>query len=567
MEAFDSMLCKAVQLGLVSGIKLPNDGPVLSHLLYADDALVMGEWSNSNIKAVARILRVFHLCSGLKINFHKSNLFGVGSVECELESMATELKCKIGSVPFIYLGIKVGANMNRISNWDPVVGVIKNRLSKWKASALSIGGRITLIKSVLETLPTYYFSLFKAPLKVFSNIEAIIKRFLWGGSDDVKKLHWVSWEKVTLPKRQGGLGLSRMVWCNQSLLAKWVWRFRSEGQGLWVRVVQAIHSSSRKWESLPSNSRYSSAWNSIVRFEKSCTFNGKRLSSYIKGIIGDGGTVRFWLDIWVGDVALKTQFPALFLLEKDKLCLVKDRVCSNSNTSPGCFNWKWKRRPTAGNEAQQLQDCILLLDQVRLQSPRDSWRWLGDNKGVFSVAGVKKLCLDATLMRSGFIFKWCKWVPSKCNIFAWRAGMDKLPTKIALKRRSIDVGDSSCSFCGEAEESSSHIFTGCQLASEVWQAISVWCKIPPLFAFETSDLLEASKYAIGSRLKKEVLHGLVIITCWRLWKARNEKLFEGRDIKATEIVTEVKALGFLWFSHRHKCKSVDWNMWCIFELL
>ena len=70
---------------------------------------------------------------------------------------------------------------------------------------LSIGGRVVLIKSVLESLPSYYFSLYKAPVTVVNKLESIIRRFLWGGNDEVKKLHWVSWEMFTKAKSDGGL--------------------------------------------------------------------------------------------------------------------------------------------------------------------------------------------------------------------------------------------------------------------------------------------------------------------------------------------------------------------------
>ena len=197
METFSGLMKKACDIGAFDGLRLPNDGPVLSHLLYADDAMLMGEWSTVNFVHMKRVLIIFYLCSGLKINLHKSVLFGVGVDNEEIKFKADSLGCKPGAIPFVYLGIKVGANMNRISNWDPVVNTFKKRLSKWKANTLSIAGRLTLIKSVLDSLPTYYFSLFKAPMKVINILERLMRRFLWGGSDEVKKISWVAWDTVT----------------------------------------------------------------------------------------------------------------------------------------------------------------------------------------------------------------------------------------------------------------------------------------------------------------------------------------------------------------------------------
>lgn len=39
------------------------------------------------------------------------------------------LGCKLGKVPFLYLGLPVGGNPRRLSFWDPIVNRIKSRLS------------------------------------------------------------------------------------------------------------------------------------------------------------------------------------------------------------------------------------------------------------------------------------------------------------------------------------------------------------------------------------------------------------------------------------------------------
>ncbi|KAJ0520454.1 putative RNA-directed DNA polymerase [Helianthus annuus] len=169
MEALSCMFKRARDTGTIKGIATPDNGPVISHLLYADDAIVVGEWSKSEVSNIVRILRCFNICSGLKINIEKSNLYGIGVGTEEIGVMANEVGCNADSLPFKYLGLKVGANMNRIKNWQPVIDIFRARLSKWKSHLLSIGGRAVLIKSVMESLPTYYFSLYKAPSKVISD--------------------------------------------------------------------------------------------------------------------------------------------------------------------------------------------------------------------------------------------------------------------------------------------------------------------------------------------------------------------------------------------------------------
>ncbi|XP_021979514.1 uncharacterized protein LOC110875620 [Helianthus annuus] len=163
-----------------------------------------------------------------------------------------------------------------------------------------------------------------------------------------------------------------------------------------------------------------------------------------------------------------------------------------------------------------------------------------------------------------FGFKWCKWVPVKCNIFMWRAFLDRIPTKTALRRRNIQVQDEECVMCGEGLDSTDHILTECGIASGVWNGISMWCRIPQVFAFSTSDLVHIFDQYTRSEIKKKALQGVIIITCWRLWKARNEMIFSNKVPKVVDIVSDVKALGY---STRARRDSVDWEKWCKFDLM
>lgn len=76
------------------------------------------------------------------------------------------LNCKIGKIPFVYLGIPIGANPRKFETWRKVIEKVRSRLSVWKRRHLSLGGRIVLVKSVLSNLPIYFLSFWKAPLKL-----------------------------------------------------------------------------------------------------------------------------------------------------------------------------------------------------------------------------------------------------------------------------------------------------------------------------------------------------------------------------------------------------------------
>lgn len=145
--------------------------------MYADDVTFIGEWSEMNFVNLNRILRCFYLSSGLKVNLHKSKVYGVGVENIEINRLASILCCEPANFSFSYIGLPNGANMNLSKNWKPIIDKFNSKLSKWKANNLSFGGRLMLVKSILGSLPLYYFSLFKAPMKVVGILECIRRRF------------------------------------------------------------------------------------------------------------------------------------------------------------------------------------------------------------------------------------------------------------------------------------------------------------------------------------------------------------------------------------------------------
>nr|GEW35503.1 RNA-directed DNA polymerase, eukaryota, reverse transcriptase zinc-binding domain protein [Tanacetum cinerariifolium] len=114
--------------GLFKGIQIQGS-MAISHLFYADDVVFIGEWSDSNQDNIA----------------------------------ASLIGCVVMQNPFRYLGVMVGDSMSRKLAWADTVQKLRSRLSKWKVKTLSIGGRLTLLKSVLGASPLYNMSIYKVP--------------------------------------------------------------------------------------------------------------------------------------------------------------------------------------------------------------------------------------------------------------------------------------------------------------------------------------------------------------------------------------------------------------------
>lgn len=79
------------------------------------------------------------------------------------------------------------------------------RLDGWKKTYICRGGRLIVLNAVLASIPMYYLSFIKIVVKVANRIERMQRGFLWEGSGEGKKDHWVRWEVVSRPKNKGGL--------------------------------------------------------------------------------------------------------------------------------------------------------------------------------------------------------------------------------------------------------------------------------------------------------------------------------------------------------------------------
>lgn len=90
-EGLNLLIKNAVELGLLEPFEIGKDRVPISHLQYSDDTIFIYSDKEENIKVIKRILRIFELVSGLKVNFDKSNLYGFNIEESVLRNNAADL--------------------------------------------------------------------------------------------------------------------------------------------------------------------------------------------------------------------------------------------------------------------------------------------------------------------------------------------------------------------------------------------------------------------------------------------------------------------------------------------
>nr|GEX84239.1 RNA-directed DNA polymerase, eukaryota, reverse transcriptase zinc-binding domain protein [Tanacetum cinerariifolium] len=373
----------------------------------ANRQILDGPFIIDELLNLLQVLECFYRASGLRINMNKSKLMGIKVDMAKVDRAAQKIGCMTFRSPFSYLGIKVGGSMSRTNSWDEIVNKLLMRLSKWKMKTLSIGGRLTLIKSVLGSTPIYYMSMFKVPMQVFKKIESIRCHFFNGVEYNVKKPMLVKWNNVLASKEKGGLGVSSFYALNRALMFKWVWRFRNQDSSLWARVIKVVHGENGKL---------------CVHLVRYCSRCGS-------------------------DKELR-----VYSLETVKNIYVASKLSHEDMGS------SLRRSPRGGAEQAQFSDMCAIVEGTFIAVMRDRWVWTLDGSGEFSVASVRRLLDDSLLPEVSSKTRWINAVPIKVNVHAWKVSLDCLPTRINISRRGIEIDSILCPNCGKAAESTSHIF-------------------------------------------------------------------------------------------------------------
>ncbi|GKA54163.1 RNA-directed DNA polymerase, eukaryota, partial [Tanacetum coccineum] len=298
-----------------------------------------------------------------------------------------KIGCMVLNTPFKYLGSRVGDVMSQTQSWSEVIGSMVSRLSRWKLKTLSIGGRLTLLKFVLGAIPIYHMSLFKVPMKVLHNMEAIKARFFNGMDINSRKLSWVRWKNVMASKE----------------------------------VIKALHGNGGKI-GMKSKASYPSLWISIIQETESLKSRGIDLLRFITPVLGNGVNTSFWDVPWRGEVAFKELVPRLYALETQKDIKVASKL------SHGGLEESFRRVPRGGVEQAQLEILKENMEGCILNSSNDRWSWSLDGSGEFSVSSVRKAIDDSLLPHGTTKTRWIKTVPIKINIHAWKVKNDCLPT-------------------------------------------------------------------------------------------------------------------------------------------
>ncbi|KAJ3688152.1 hypothetical protein LUZ61_017316 [Rhynchospora tenuis] len=222
-----------------------TSGPIVippRALQYADDTIILLEASQKSLLVVSEVLSNFALLIGLRVNDTKCLFVPISIPVSSLPRISSILRCDPKELPITYLGLPLTIRRPKKILFQPLINAFQRKLDGWKARFLSLGGRLTLVKSVLTALPLHYMQVLKLPRWVLKHLEGIRRRFFWKGNDKCLGGHClVNWSTCCLPKANGGLGIIDLERQNQSLLMKWLWKLKHDTTSVWTSTVLSLY--------------------------------------------------------------------------------------------------------------------------------------------------------------------------------------------------------------------------------------------------------------------------------------------------------------------------------------
>nr|GEW24427.1 hypothetical protein [Tanacetum cinerariifolium] len=264
------------------------------------------------------------------------------------------------------------------------------------------GVRLSLLNSVLTSIPLYHMSIFKVPIGVLNHLESIRRNFFYGVDGSDRKLAWIGWNMVLTSKKNSGLSVSSFFAHNRAFFFKWVWRFLTDGSSLWTRFIKAIF--------------------------------GNKGPLYTHKLIPRRSS---WQDVILAiyslqrEVALKVLYKRLYALEMCKYISVAEKM---------------------GH---------LSLSHSFRRMPRDRWCWPLEGSQEYSVKSSRILIDNTILPKAEVPTRWLRVVPIKVNVHVWTVCLDKLPTRANISLKGMDIPSIACPlWCGEDNEQYLVLFIG-----------------------------------------------------------------------------------------------------------
>lgn len=515
-NGLSSMISEAISRKTLSGLRIRNRGPNLSHRLVADDSLIFLEATVSNCHVIMEVLHFFGLASGETVNFRKSEIFFSPNTSPDLQNqILQEMGMSSMTDAAKYFGLPTHWTKSKQQALAFVRDRILSETQGWKKCLLAEAGSEILIRSVAQGIPAYPMTCFKFSISLCKQLSSIINCFGCGEKDCGSKSHQCKWDSMASEKFQGGMGYRNFASFNKALLGKQFWRMLKNPKSLWAQVLKASYFPTSNPMEAKRGASPSWVWSSLLE--------GRDLIK--KGLVwklGNGESINIWEDKWLfSNHQLITLGP-----RPTNNCpsLVKDLFCPNSKS--------WNLNLLHSLFPSHICS-IITSTPITSTNQNDSFIWDHDPSGIYTVKSGYHLATTSSRhsgpSSSSFTTSVNTWktigtLPCNPRIrhFILRVLKNAIASKENLFKRKCSRSP-LCPICHLEVETIEHSLFRCSWTHSIWSNCGLSFHDP------IQSIVSAAKWFDNlvnppSPLSKASL-ALIAQICWGIWRRRNDYIF------------------------------------------
>eukprot|EP00253_Pinus_taeda_P031502 PITA_31502 len=492
-EGLGRHLKQALLSNQLKGISIHNS-PASSHQQFVDDTMLYGYPSAQEASRLKSLLKDFSDASGLHVNNAKSQIFFFHTPPSVKLAITRILGFHAASLPSTYLGAPLTASAIKQPAWRVLLEKFESKLNLWTYRSLNMANRAVLIKSILQAMPLYLFSILAAPKWVLKRLRNLQRDFLWGSSASHRKWALVKWEMICKPKSKGGIGLRDPESSNIIMNAKIWWQWLTNPDKIWASIWTAKYTNN-------------SPQNEIIRYEP--------MQPKLSNIL-----------------------PPRLIPNRQEQQLATVHQFWKQDLANGFRQWSPSNQIITNATKQEeitLEEELRKIS-IRMENSEDILRWGYSPKGTYTTSEAYTLSIHSDIRPDPLwdrIWSFKAWL--KISHLLWMVGHRKILTWDKLRRRNFH-GPSICHNCFNNEENQQHLLDTCPLASKLWDQVSFRCQLQ---GKKPGDIIDTIRQWPKSPYDSEILNHLwnIIpgIVIWNIWKERNRRIFKNQSSTTEEI--------------------------------
>ncbi|XP_019178278.1 PREDICTED: uncharacterized protein LOC109173495 [Ipomoea nil] len=405
-EGLSMLLQKEQAVGSIHGCRVARGAPPISHLFFADDSLFFFKANVQEAMVVKQCLERYVELSGQLVNYHKSNI-------CYSKNTGEQMRKEVADCLGVerarnfgkYLGLPSFIGRNKMVVFSYVEDKIRQRVFSWNKKLLSQAGKEVLLKSVVQSMPTFSMSVFLLPESVCESIQRAMNRYWWGKGPN-RGIHWKAWNKLCIPKKFGGLEFKDLRNFNLAMLGKQAWRFLTNPGSLAARIYKARYYPKTSFVDATVGNNPCFCWRSIMAAHDF-------VIAHVRRRIGNGQETLIWGHPWLQDnpsPLVQTVMP-----EPLRDAVVAGLIDQQTKT--------WD--PHILTDLFEPEDVDRILKIPVSPDYKDTWYWHNDPNGCYTVKDAYRRLMGEFNHTLGEFDRWITlWklkVPPKWKIFIWRA--------------------------------------------------------------------------------------------------------------------------------------------------